>query len=74
MDMIYIAYFQTKKENIFNEELILQSKNRLFEMLPDNASWNEGIKVIDGDSIRKGKKLYLHADSMNQTVYLYLNE
>ena len=43
-------------------------------MLPDGSSWSDAIKVVDGDTLKKGKKLYLHADSMNQTGFLYLNE
>ena len=43
-------------------------------MLPDSTSWTDAIKVIDGGTIKKGKKLYLNADTMKQIGVLYLNK
>jgi pyruvate,water dikinase len=73
MDMIYMAFFKAKNANVFNDKLLLNSKNGISAMLPDASSFDEVVRVIEGDKIKKGKKLYLHLDSMKQIGVLYLN-
>jgi pyruvate,water dikinase len=73
MDMIYMAFFKAIKGNLFNDELLLNSPNALSAIFPDVALFHEGIRVIEGDSIREGKKLFLNANSMKQMGVLYLD-
>ena len=72
MDMLYMAFITTKEDNILNEDFLLQSPNHLVSIIPEASSWADTVKVIDGQDLTTDKKIYLNADSMNQTSVLYL--
>lgn len=72
MNMLYIAYFVNRKENLFNERFFQEAENQLLNLVPDAEDWVNVIKVVDSDSPINGKRIYLNANSMEQRCVLYV--
>jgi hypothetical protein len=69
MNMLYIAYFVGKKENLFNEHFFTGMPNALPRLAPDSEGWKDTIKVIDTKDL--DKQVYLYANSLEQQVIVY---
>jgi hypothetical protein len=74
MNMLYIACFTGKKDNRFNEALIMQASNRLAELLPQEAAWSNTVRLIDVAGDKNRKKIYLAANALEQMAMIYLAE
>ena len=73
MNMLYMSFYPEKKDNVLNEEFLLQLPNRLTDLFPEVSSWCNTVKVIHGQDITDGQKIYLNADSMKQRGVLYID-
>jgi len=73
MNMLYMSFYPQKKDNVFNEDFLLQLPNRLTDLFPEASSWCNTVKVIHGQDITDGQKIYLNADSMKQRAVLYID-
>jgi len=70
-NMLYLAVFPKGKESPLNEGFFLRSKNRLAELLPEDAEWSETVRLIDIRSGRGGRKLILNANTLKQRAVCY---
>ncbi len=69
MDMLYLALFPEQGQNRLDEALFLRSPNRLVEIVPDAARWEDMIRVIDAvDAVPPGETVWLTADAIEQRV------
>ncbi|MFH1760596.1 MAG: PEP/pyruvate-binding domain-containing protein, partial [bacterium] len=66
MNMLYIAFFTSKKQNVFNENLLLKSGNRLASIIPEAAAQAEIVHVMDNFTSGGNPKICLNADSIKQ--------
>ena len=73
MDMLYLAVSPERTDHLLNEKLLMSVPNRLTQLLPDAASWEEAIQVIDGNDFPNGL-LYLNVDSLKQRAVCYLEK
>jgi pyruvate,water dikinase len=71
MDILYMGVFISRKDNVFNDELLSSLPDSFPEMMPDEKSWHGAIRVIDGNN-SQGGRLYLNVDSIKQSGALYL--
>jgi len=68
-DMLYFALFPRMGGNQLDEAGLCQLPNRLVELLPDAARWNDVVQVVD---VEQGRAT-LYADAERQRVVLTLD-
>ncbi len=73
-NMLYLAVFPKGKGSSLNEGFMLRSKNRLAELLPDEAGWSEVVRVVDMPAGPGRRTLILNADSLKQRAVCYFAE
>lgn len=71
-NILYLAVFPEKKGQALNEGFFLTSKNRLADLLPDEARWAEVVRVVDLAEGPAGMALYLNANALTQRALCYL--
>ncbi len=69
-DMLYIAFYGSKKANVLNEALLNGLPNRLTEMIPEASVWSQAVRVVE---VPEGERLLLAADNMNQKAVVYID-
>jgi pyruvate, water dikinase len=73
MDVLYVALFPGRKDNVWNREFFENSPNRLAELLPGEAQWADAVRVIDVPTeSRPDAALMLNANAITQQVVCYL--
>ena len=70
--ILYLGYFSQRKENLFNEDLILQQPNAITALYPHAKQWFEAIHLLDCSGDKNPFQLFLNADTINQKAVLYL--
>jgi hypothetical protein len=70
-DMLYLAYFSSKKENRFDDEFLLKAPNQLAAILPEDAARAKMVRVIDAGTIPGAECFYLKADSLKRVATLF---
>jgi len=70
-NMLYLAVFPKGKGSSLNEAFFLRSRNRLADLLPEEAEWTHVVRVIDLPGDSGGRKLLLNADSTKQRAVCY---
>jgi hypothetical protein len=73
-NMLYLAVFPKGKGSFLNETFFLRSRNRLADLLPEEAEWSHVVRVIDLPGDSGGRKLLLNADSPKQRAVCYFAE
>ena len=70
-NMLYIAVYPTRKGNVLNTRLFAEQRNRLADLLEDDAVWADVVRVIDFP-LADGRALYLNANCLTQRAVCYL--
>jgi hypothetical protein len=73
-EMLYIAVFPNREETVLNRGFLDGSPNRLADLLPDRAQWEEIVRVIEPGTFKDGMRLYLNANPIEQRALCYLTE
>jgi len=68
MDMLYLALFPRRGDNLLRQEFFEEMPNRLAEYAPGEERWGDVVKVVSGDG---ENGLYLSADALKQKVICY---
>ncbi len=69
-NMLYLAIFPGREGNLWDLEFFEQSPNRLADLVPEAAKWEQAVRVIDLDP-RQGA-MTIWASSLEQKVLCYL--
>jgi hypothetical protein len=72
MDILYLALFPTRQDNVLNKEFFSSRPNHLADLAPDAADWARAVRVIDTADLGPRAAVKLHADTLKQTVVCYL--
>jgi hypothetical protein len=72
MDILYLALFPTRQDNVLNKAFFSSLPNRLADLAPDAADWARAVRVIDAADLGPRTAVKLHADTLKQTVVCYL--
>lgn len=75
LNMLYVAYFVGRSGNRINTRFLMDEHNRLPELLENEGSWGNLVKVIDfshGDGSSRG--MYLNANALEQRSVLYVED
>lgn len=70
MNMLYIGYSGSKKQNVLNQDLLNELPNRLTDFIPEASEWSQAVRVID---ISDRGKITLIADHMKQEATVYID-
>jgi hypothetical protein len=73
-NMLYLAVFPKGKGSYLNEGFFLRSRNRLADLLPEEAKWSDVVRVIDVPAGPGRRPLLLNADSLKQRAVCYFAE
>jgi hypothetical protein len=71
-NMLYLAVHPTRRGDSLNLKFLASARNRLAELLPEDAEWKGVVRVIDFPDAGDGRLPYLNADSFRQRVVCYL--
>jgi hypothetical protein len=70
-----MALFPHQKQNYLREEFFLDAPNRLLEIVPSAARWQEIVRVIDTrDVLPDGRAVLLLADASDQRASIFVGE
>jgi pyruvate, water dikinase len=74
MNILYLALFPRASGNHIRESLIMELPNKLTDLAPAAAPWNEVVRVADGaDLPEPARALRLYANACDQKVCVYLD-
>ena len=71
-NMLYIAVYPGKKGNGVKDAFFEGQKNRLADLVPDEACWADVVRVIDLPTAIGGRALYINANCLTQKAVCYL--
>ncbi|PJB30632.1 MAG: pyruvate, phosphate dikinase [Deltaproteobacteria bacterium CG_4_9_14_3_um_filter_65_9] len=71
-NMLYLAVQPARRGDSLNLAFLAGARNRLADLLPEDAEWAGVVRVIDFPDPADGRRLYLNADSFRQRVVCYL--
>lgn len=71
-NMLYLAVYPDRPGYVLAEEALRRERNRLPELLPDDARMAEVVRVIDFPASGDGRLLWLNASCIDQRVLCYL--
>ncbi|UCD30293.1 MAG: pyruvate, phosphate dikinase [Planctomycetota bacterium] len=72
MDILYLALFVHKENNLLNEGFFESQPNKLSELVPSASNWAQVVKVIDLPTSGDGNSLWINANTLKQKVVCYL--
>ena len=72
LDVLYFAVFPSHRDNLLNSRLLESWPNKLAELLPDAARWDQAVRVVDSSDLPDSKELKLNANALTQRVVCYL--
>ena len=70
-DILYMALFPDKDNNLINGTFFENLPNKLAELLPRAAAYSHVIKVIDTADLGTGHTVWLNANTLKQRVVCY---
>jgi pyruvate, water dikinase len=71
-NMLYLAVFPERPGYRLAEAALRSEKNRLAELLPDDARMSDVVRVVDFPLAGDGRTLWLNASCIDQRVLCYL--
>ncbi|MFP4129018.1 MAG: hypothetical protein ACLFSF_08230, partial [Desulfonatronovibrio sp.] len=71
-DILYLALYPDREENMLNQSFLENSGNQLTQILPQEEKWADTIFVIDQAQLPGQPAINLFADVKNQEVIVYL--
>jgi pyruvate, water dikinase len=75
MNILYMALFPRQQRNYLNEQFFLDAPNRLADMVPAVAQWQEMVRVIDTqDVLEPGRAVLLLADASRQEAKIFVGD
>ncbi len=73
MNILYMALFPQQQRNYLNEKFFLESPNRLLDIVPGAAQWQDMVRVIDvKDVLDPEHGVLLLADASEQQARIFI--
>jgi hypothetical protein len=73
-DILYLALFPNRKDNLLNQQLLARMPNRLADLFPAAANRADVVRIINAADLPKGATFKLHAENVKQEVICYVDE
>jgi pyruvate,water dikinase len=74
LDIMYMALYPGKGDNMINREFLNNTKNRLGDIFPEDSKWSDAVRVIDFSNSEYDQHLYLNVNTVEQKGLLYLDK
>jgi hypothetical protein len=74
LDILYMAIYPEKGDNIINREFLNNTGNQLKDLFPEVLKWEDVVRVIDFSGQDYEEQLYLNVNSVEQKGYFYLDK
>jgi pyruvate,water dikinase len=71
---LYLAVFPDREGTVLNRRFLDESPNHLAELLPEEARWEEAVRVIEPAALGGGMKLCVNANALEQRAVCYLTK
>jgi pyruvate,water dikinase len=71
-NMLYVAVYPGRNGNSLNEIFFHRQKNRLGDLVPDEAVWADVVRVIDTPVTSEGRTVYINVNCLTQKAVCYL--
>ncbi len=71
-DILYMALYPDRQEEVLNAQFLKSLNNRLTSILPQEGKWAETVWVLDQEDLPGRQALHLYADVRKQKVICYL--
>jgi pyruvate,water dikinase len=71
-NMLYIAVYPGRNGNSLNETFFQRQKNRLRDLVPEEAGWKDVVRVIDAPVMPEGRMIYINVNCFIQKAVCYL--
>ncbi|UCC98933.1 MAG: hypothetical protein JSW66_03415, partial [Phycisphaerales bacterium] len=69
VDMLYIAFYGSKRSNVLNKDFLKSLPSQLANLLPDASDWSEAVRVVMAPD---GNRFVLVADNIKQKAAVYI--
>jgi len=74
LDILYMAIYPEKSDNVINREFLNNSENQLKDLFPEALKWSDAVRVIDFSSPEYEEQFYLNVNSVEQRGFFYLDK
>ena len=72
-DILYMALFPGKDDNLLNGDFFDRAPNRLTDLIPRASSYSHVVKVVNAADLGDGCKIRLNANTLKQRVVCYVD-
>jgi hypothetical protein len=72
--MLYLAVFPNVEHNFLNKRFLESGPNKLPALVPDQEGLSDAVRIIDVQEVTQNRKLYIHANAIDQKALCYLTE
>jgi hypothetical protein len=73
LDILYMAVYPEKDNNVINREFLNSAESRLEDIYPEDAKWSDVVRVIELPDSGESPLLYLNVNTVEQEGLLYLD-
>lgn len=73
LDILYMAIYPDRKDNLINRNFLNNAPNQLEKLLPEDSKWSNIVNVIDF-SKSNNEKLLLNVNSIEQRGLCYIDK
>ena len=73
MDMLYMVFIPEKETSFMNHGLFEAAGNRLTELAPEAAGFEDVVRVVDAADFGADMDVMVHANTVGQKVLCYLD-
>jgi hypothetical protein len=73
LDILYMALYPDRSGNHINRDFLATAENRLAELIPTEARWEDTVRVIDHPPADPSRSIFLVANSVDQRAICYLD-
>lgn len=74
LDILYMAIYPGKGDNVINRDFLKNTDNHLMELLPEYSKWSDAVKVIDFSHTKHDNQIYLNVNAIEQRGLIYLDK
>ena len=71
LDILYMAVYPGKGDNVINRDFLNNANNKLENIFPEDATWSDVVRVIDNSKSENDQLLYLNVNTVEQKGLLY---
>ena len=72
MDMLYLAVYPQKYDNLLNNDFFMNQENLLKDFILEAEKWQSSVRVIDFPLGKNKQSMCIYADVLTQNSICYI--